>query len=194
MPCSDCRSRVDQRRVGWSPGRLPALQSALFSAASWQSNSLAVKRVTDLIRLSRAVFAAGDPRAKQKKCVQPASIIWIACLLLINGSAWSSPADSPSSPVVHRRRLDPAGGRTGFRLQTAAETGVHFTNRVASSRHLTNQIVLNGSGVAAGDFDGDGRCDLYFCGVDGPNALYRNLGNWRFVDVAESAGVAGAVV
>src|SRR5204862_1015120 len=38
--------------------------------------------------------------------------------------------------------------------------------------------------------DGDGWCDLYFCGMEGRNALYRNLGNWRFEDVTASAGVA----
>lgn len=73
-----------------------------------------------------------------------------------------------------------------------AVTGIGFTNRLAEARSLTNQIYLNGSGVAAGDVDGDGRCDLYFCGLDGPNALYRNLGNWRFSDITAAAGVACA--
>src|ERR1051325_4786412 len=81
-------------------------------------------------------------------------------------------------------------GRTGFTLLHSETTGIRFTNFVAEERHLTNQILLNGSGVAAGDVDGDGWCDLYFCGLDGPNALYRNLGNWRFEDITASAGVA----
>src|SRR5260370_30303102 len=51
-------------------------------------------------------------------------------------------------------------------------------------------MLLNGSGVAAGDVDGDGLCDLYFCGLDGPNVLYRNLGNWKFQDVTAAAGLA----
>ncbi len=38
--------------------------------------------------------------------------------------------------------------------------------------------------------DGDGRCDLFFAGLDRPNALYRNLGHWRFEDITERAGVA----
>jgi hypothetical protein len=33
-------------------------------------------------------------------------------------------------------------------------------------------------------------CDIYFCRLDGPNALYRNLGNWKFEDFTASAGVA----
>jgi hypothetical protein len=69
-------------------------------------------------------------------------------------------------------------------------TGVMFTNVLARDRHLTNQILLNGSGVAAGDVDGDGWCDVYFCGLDGPNVLFRNLGDWRFQDVTAESGVA----
>ncbi len=45
-----------------------------------------------------------------------------------------------------------------------------------------------GMGVAAGDFDGDGRIDLYVTNV-GANVLLRNLGAGRFEDVTERAGV-----
>src|SRR2546422_2146400 len=86
----------------------------------------------------------------------------------------------------------PAAGRTGFTALPADQTGILFTNALAEERALTNQIYLNGSGVAAGDVDGDGLCDLYFCGLDRPNALYRNLGNWKFVEVTAEAGVACA--
>ncbi len=84
----------------------------------------------------------------------------------------------------------PASGKIGFTLLPATATGIGFTNRLADDRHLTNQILLNGSGVAAGDVDGDGWCDLYFCGLDGANVLYRNLGNWKFDDVTKTAGVS----
>jgi hypothetical protein len=59
-----------------------------------------------------------------------------------------------------------------------------------------------GAGVAAFDYDGDGRLDLYFVNADelGPkreriphrNALYRNLGGWKFEDVSAKAGVDAA--
>ncbi len=45
-----------------------------------------------------------------------------------------------------------------------------------------------GMGVAAGDYDGDGRTDLYVTNV-GPNVLLRNLGGGRFEDVTTTAGV-----
>lgn len=84
----------------------------------------------------------------------------------------------------------PGSGRTGFTLCTAAATGIDFTNRLSLERSMTNHVLLNGSGVAAGDVDGDGLADLYFCGLDSDNRLYRNLGGWKFQDVTEVAGVA----
>jgi VCBS repeat protein/ASPIC/UnbV protein len=80
--------------------------------------------------------------------------------------------------------------KPGFTLLSPAVTGITFTNRIAQQRHLTNQILLNGSGVAAGDVDGDGWSDLYFCALDGPNKLFRNRGGWQFEDITATANVA----
>ena len=87
-----------------------------------------------------------------------------------------------------------AGGKAGFTAMKTDATGVDFTNLLARSRSLTNSIFLNGSGVAAGDVDADGWCDLYFCGLDGPNRLYRNLGHWKFQEVSDAAGAACATL
>jgi hypothetical protein len=76
----------------------------------------------------------------------------------------------------------------GLRLLEPRETGINFTNKLSPARASQNQILLNGSGVAAGDVDADRNCDLYFCSLDGENKLYRNLGNWRFSDVTSEAG------
>src|SRR2546426_6137056 len=81
-------------------------------------------------------------------------------------------------------------GKSGFSLLNAADTGLLFTNFLADDHSLTNRNLLSGSGVAAGDVDGDGLVDLYFCGLDNNNVLYRNRGNWKFEDVTASAGVA----
>ncbi|HMN95986.1 MAG TPA: CRTAC1 family protein [Phycisphaerales bacterium] len=45
-----------------------------------------------------------------------------------------------------------------------------------------------GFGVAVGDYDNDGRCDLYVTNL-GRNTLYRNRGDGTFEDVTEQAGV-----
>ena len=80
--------------------------------------------------------------------------------------------------------------KPGFTLMSTTATGIAFTNLLPQWRHLTNQVLLNGAGVALGDVDGDGWCDVYLCNLTGPNALYRNLGGWRFDEIARQAGVA----
>ena len=79
----------------------------------------------------------------------------------------------------------------GFTSLSPDSTGIDFVNRLGKERYTTNQIYLNGSGVAAGDYDGDGWCDLFFSGLDSENKLYRNLGGWKFEDVSAKARVRG---
>jgi hypothetical protein len=81
----------------------------------------------------------------------------------------------------------PAGSRVGFALLPAGQTGVTFTNFVPESRHLTNQIFFNGSGVTFADMDGDGHCDIFLAGLGGASALFRNLGDWKFTNATQSA-------
>ena len=83
----------------------------------------------------------------------------------------------------------PARGRAGLTAMAPEDTGLRFTNSVSQEHYGTNQMLLNGSGLAAGDIDGDGRVDLYFCSLGGANRLYRNLGNWKFEEVTGQAGV-----
>ncbi len=47
----------------------------------------------------------------------------------------------------------------------------------------------HGNGVAIADVDGDDRSDVYFTSQLGGNRLYRNLGNGRFEDITQAAGV-----
>lgn len=112
-----------------------------------------------------------------------------ALLGAVTLAAWGAEG---GEPLVRLEPLTvPGADPPGFTLLAPAQTGIFFTNWLPPSRHLTNQILPNGSGVAAGDVDGDGWCDVYFCGLkDTDNRLYRNLGHWRFADVTAAAGVA----
>src|SRR5258705_553579 len=83
----------------------------------------------------------------------------------------------------------PKSGKTGFTLLPPATTGISFTNVLTDAKAAENQIRLNGAGVALGDVDGDGLCDIYLCGLENRNALFHNLGNWKFEDITEKAGV-----
>ncbi|MGE3311630.1 MAG: VCBS repeat-containing protein [Limisphaerales bacterium] len=81
------------------------------------------------------------------------------------------------------------GGRPGFSRLASAATGLAFTNHLADRIVATNRVFENGSGVALGDVDGDGWCDIHLCRMQGANALFRNLGGWRFEDITRIAGV-----
>ncbi len=86
----------------------------------------------------------------------------------------------------------PVEGKPGFTRLTEPQTGVGFTNLLSEWDGATNRVLYNGSGVAVGDFNGDGRPDLYFCGLNTPNALFENLGGWKFRKVVGNAGAVGA--
>ncbi|MFO1459087.1 MAG: VCBS repeat-containing protein [Verrucomicrobiota bacterium] len=83
-----------------------------------------------------------------------------------------------------------SGRRAGFVTMGPEVTGIRFVNRLSNPSVASNRLLEDGSGVALGDVDGDGKCDIYLCGLETGNALYRNLGNWRFEEVAAASGVA----
>lgn len=95
-----------------------------------------------------------------------------------------------AEPGGHRSiRVNPVGSQAGFTRLLSEQTGLAFTNVLQEEHALTNTIVNNGSGLALGDVDGDGWCDIFLCSLDGSNALYRNLGGWRFTNITAAAGV-----
>src|SRR3989442_1335291 len=84
----------------------------------------------------------------------------------------------------------PRGGQPGFAELAPSQTGIRFTNVVTLDSALWNRHLAQGGGVALGDVDGDGLPDVYLTSNEGANALYRNLGDWRFEDITAQAGVA----
>ncbi len=110
---------------------------------------------------------------------------------LLAGHAGGSSAAWQKGPHWRRRALTPtAAGPVGLHRLPGAKTGLTFVNRLDRDRAIDNRNLLSGSGVAFADVDGDGWCDVYLCGLDHGNALYRNLGHWRFEDITEGSGVA----
>ena len=84
----------------------------------------------------------------------------------------------------------PPPGGPGFEVLPASHTGIDFRNALSEESIVENRNLLNGSGVAVGDVTGNGFPDLYFARLEGPNALYENLGGYRFRDITEGSGVA----
>jgi len=72
-------------------------------------------------------------------------------------------------------------------------TGVRFENRVTDTREFnvfTYRNFYNGGGVALGDLSGDGLPELVLTSNQGGPRLYLNLGQFRFRDITQEAGVA----
>jgi hypothetical protein len=85
-------------------------------------------------------------------------------------------------------------GATLFKAMSAQETGLVAENpyddpRMWGSRYSENETGAIGTGVAIGDYDNDGRPDVFVVGKTRSCRLFRNLGNWKFEDVTEKAGV-----
>ena len=59
----------------------------------------------------------------------------------------------------------PMSGRTGFEALPPSKTGIDFSNSLTIEQLTQNRHLLNGSGVAAGDVDGDGFSDFIYTGM-----------------------------
>ena len=79
--------------------------------------------------------------------------------------------------------------RRGFAYVAPAFTDVAGSAGVAFAHRRGYDLMPFGGGVAVADFDGDGLLDIYVTNSVGANALYRNTGDLRFVDVAAEAWV-----
>ncbi|MFH5834039.1 FG-GAP-like repeat-containing protein [Halalkalibaculum sp. DA384] len=103
----------------------------------------------------------------------------------------SSSTGAPQEEFHDWTPVEPGNsGETGFQKLESSETGIEFTHRVTQEEISQNRFLLDGTGVATADVDGDGLTDIYFSQMNGPNKLYRNLGGFQFEDITEQAGVA----
>lgn len=95
-------------------------------------------------------------------------------ILLLNGRTLSggrAPESTPTAHLYHNRR-------DGTFEDVTAGSGL--------------DVPLYAMGCCVGDYDNDGRPDLYVTCAVGPGHLFRNLGGGRFRDVTARAGVANA--
>ncbi|WP_343125152.1 FG-GAP-like repeat-containing protein [Opitutus sp. GAS368] len=100
------------------------------------------------------------------------------------GGLASRPLNPPSSPR----------GKTMFVELAPEVTGVRTENRYDDPRMFGDlfqefEAGSVGTGVAVGDFDGDGRPDIFVVSKTESCRLFRNLGHYKFEDVTDKAGV-----
>lgn len=107
----------------------------------------------------------------------------ISFLILLASSLFSS------CNTENRSITDPV-----FELMDASHTGIDFINEVKDTKDFNifrYRNFYNGGGVAIGDINNDGLPDIYFSSNQQENKLYLNLGNFKFKDITEEAGVKG---
>jgi len=120
------------------------------------------------------------------------SAAFAVSVALLAGAACSQ-APAPPAPPLPR----PIAASLPVFTDVTKEAGIAFThnNGAFGKKYLPETM---GSGCAFLDYDGDGRLDIYLAnGADFPShrtkatypALYRNLGNGKFEDVTEKAGL-----
>jgi hypothetical protein len=87
--------------------------------------------------------------------------------------------------------------RYGFRLtEVASSSGVNFVHQAPTLdpklKHIMPQVASMGAAVSIVDFDRDGWADIYVTnsGEGSKNALYHNLKDGSFKDVAADLGIA----
>ncbi len=80
-----------------------------------------------------------------------------------------------------------------FSLVASEESGLNFSNDLTYTEDFnpyTYRNFYNGGGVALGDINNDGLVDIYLSGNQVDNKLYLNLGELKFKDITEEAGVS----
>ncbi len=81
-----------------------------------------------------------------------------------------------------------------FTLFPPQSTGINFRNDIVEDAAMFMYLYENlyiGGGVSIGDINNDGLPDIYFSSTRGYNKLYLNLGNFKFQDITDNAGVNG---
>ena len=79
-----------------------------------------------------------------------------------------------------------------FKVLDSKTTGLNFSNNLSYNQqfNLFKYIYFyNGSGAGAGDFNNDGKIDLFFGSNQHENKLFLNKGDLKFTDVTVKAGV-----
>ena len=138
----------------------------------------------------------------------------LATLVFGGSKATADPApasagpSTPLPPSPELRRTGRAGGieeqplaprsgprgRTLFTIIPPEDSGVRTENKyddpeIWGRRSREFDLGAVGTGVAIGDYDNDGRPDIFVVSKTESCRLFRNLGNWKFEDVTEKAGV-----
>jgi hypothetical protein len=140
----------------------------------------------------------------------PRFVLFVFMAISITGVPATSLAQEGALPEVRYPKndegLDSLQARKKSQLDSSVQLKVfykfHFTDELKQSGitfhhhalpYATEHYIANhydhGTAVAVADVDGDGLYDLYFVNQVGGNELWNNLGNGKFKNITDEAGV-----
>jgi hypothetical protein len=163
------------RRIVWIAGCLSAC------AALWAQSPAQEKRIhfTDVTRAAGIHFTYNNGAFGQKYLPETLGpgVAFIDYdsdgwqdIFLVNGTRWPGHPGRVTTPALYHNNHD------GTFTDVTRKAGL--------------DLPMYGMGVAVGDYDNDGRDDL-FVTTYGQNHLFHNNGNGTFTDVTRRAGLAG---
>ena len=130
-------------------------------------------------------------------CARSAAIALVAATTLFiscRKARVTKLVDVVDNPLVHATPLGSLSNETATLFETLPSkiTGIDLVHQFphdASLDMLSDHY--SGAGVCIADVDGDDLPDIFFTNYDAGNKLYRNLGEMRFEDITDKAGVDG---
>jgi len=157
---------------------LMAAAAACAAVASVPAQTPSIQ-FTDVTAAAGITFTHNSGRTGQK--LMPETLGSGAAFFDANGDG------RPDVLLVNSRDWKPGGRKSLHGLYRNNGNGT-FTDVTAGSGL---DIEMYGMGVAVGDYDNDGRDDVYITAVEG-DRLFRNEGDFRFRDVTKASGISNA--
>ena len=168
---SDTLNRVSHAKL-----LLPVFVSAVVAVSAAPSNPI---QFTDVTGAAGITFVHNTGRAGKKYL--PETLGSGGAFFDADGDGW------PDISLVNSKDWQPRGRRSLHALYRNNGNGT-FTDVTAGSGL---DVEMYGMGVAVGDYDNDGRDDVYITALEG-DRLFHNEGNFKFRDVTKAAGIANA--
>ena len=106
------------------------------------------------------------------------------CLILLGSCSDNSNNDTKNE------NIDSVQAFMGFEKIEPNISGIDFINTIVETQdfnYYKYEDIYSGGGVAVGDINNDGLCDIYFTGNQVSDKLYLNKGDLKFEDITDKA-------